>query len=357
MMVNLRTTLRNVLVLSVCAELVLRLLGSAYVQYHYRNLFRAVRRGKTVILCVGESSTAGLWVQVEDSYPKQLERLLNQRAHSEQFLSVAPPLLGQNTSQMAHRIEPYLKEWRPQLLILMAGVNNEWSLAESSAVKFLKNGSPVEALQLHAIVFFSNCRVCKVLRYVGKRFFTSHEAKGFDMPSYDPVYSEFPPRKDMYELARRHEAAFVEAWRYDMAQMIHAAQAYHVNVLLMTYPINPVYLSEKEFVHLAQEYHIPLVRNDQIFSTRMGLPTGKAEEYLFRDHWHPNEKGYYLIAQNALEAILRDHLIDDRLDESTSSNVANNCICLVKGIGRILLAVGVREDCREYDSAGRWCEV
>src|SRR5438128_2511049 len=111
-------------------ELVLRLSGALYVRWTYGGGADADPNAIT-ILCLGESSTVGLWVPREDSYPGQLEHALRDY-YGEQRIHVVVPLhLGQNTSQIADHLPEHLRIHRPRLVVLMTGYNNEWSLAES----------------------------------------------------------------------------------------------------------------------------------------------------------------------------------------------------------------------------------
>ncbi len=89
-----------------------------------------------------------------------------------------------------------------------------------------------------------------------------------------------------------------------------AAQQQHVNVLVMTYHF-PGFPPVEEFVNMANECHVPLVRNDVVFSALMQTPDVQLNDYVLHDHWHPNAKGYRIIAENALDGIIQHHLLGD----------------------------------------------
>jgi len=93
-------------------ELSLRLAGYVYLNRIYREQFLDLCHPTPediTIVCLGESSTAGLWVSYENSYPKQLERKLKAYYRGHSIKIVVPPHLGQNTSQIANRMEDYLR--------------------------------------------------------------------------------------------------------------------------------------------------------------------------------------------------------------------------------------------------------
>jgi len=297
----------------VLCELTLRVMGRWYLQRFYQQSSTEQLERRDVILCLGESSTAGLWCKFEDSYPKQLERLLNERFRTDRYLAVVPPHVGQNTSQMLNRMDEYLQLYRPRLVILMAGANNGWSLAENHVVKFFK-GSLLEEWQLRSEVWLYNFRTYKLLCYLGARLLSVTQR--FEPRQYlfemlgHPTLCPFPNHMAS-ERAARHKRAFVNAWHYDMKNMIQATQRCHTPVLMMTYPIPPNLIPVEEYVALAQESQIPITRNDLLFSSVMKEATFRSVEYFHRDKWHPKPRGYQLIAENAFVAIVQHGLLPD----------------------------------------------
>ena len=296
--------------LVVIVEIGLRLAGFLYLANFYRELDAVSRmQGSINIVCLGESTTAGLWVKFEDSYPKQLESALREFYRTNAINVIVPPHIGQNTSQMANRIHHYLERYRPRLLIVMAGANNEWSLAESNINMFLdKHTLGVSALKIRLIVLLDTLRTFKVLRhgYSALSAWVSHDyvAQNWGSVLGHPEYSRFPPDFSVWKFARDHPAPFVDLWRYDVRVIIRTAKANDVKVLLMTYPLNPAYLRQPtEWDRLASEEDVPLLRNDVIF--RELAQQGTLDQYLKQDHWHPNERGYRLVAANVFDFITR----------------------------------------------------
>jgi len=294
--------------LVVIIEISLRLVGFWYLANFYRELGAASRiQGSINIVCLGESTTAGLWVKFEDSYPKQLERVLREFYRTNAINVIVPPHIGQNTSQMANRIHHYLERFRPRLLIVMAGANNEWSLAESNIMMFLdKHTFGVFALKVRLIVLLDSLRTFKVLRhgYDVLAAWASRDdvARNWESVWAHPEYTRFPPDASVWKFARDHPAPFVDLWRHDVRAIIRTAKANDVKVLLMTYPLNPTYLRQPtEWDRLAREEDVPLLRNDVIF--RDLAQQGTLDQYLKEDHWHPNERGYRLVTGNVVDFI------------------------------------------------------
>ncbi|MFH1878349.1 MAG: hypothetical protein ABH883_06040, partial [Candidatus Omnitrophota bacterium] len=80
-------------------EIVLRIAGYFYLNRLYTGSFLSRFNNADTdinIVCLGESSTAGLWVSWKDSYPKQLQRKLRFFYHNDNIKVIVPPHVGQN---------------------------------------------------------------------------------------------------------------------------------------------------------------------------------------------------------------------------------------------------------------------
>jgi lysophospholipase L1-like esterase len=301
-----------VLLAAAAAEAALRAAGQLYLRHLYTTAFRATnpRPGDVNLLCLGESSTAGMGVDPADSYPGQLQARLREFYDEPRIRAIVPPHVGQNTSQMANRIRDYLELYQPRLVVVMAGFNNEWSLAESHVARHLE-GAPSETWRVRGLIFLDGFRLFKLLRYGYLRFLARERSDYIAENAHyvwgHPELVRFPPEAWIHEVARRQSPAFVRAWREDVESIVHASRGRGARVLLMTYHLNPSYLPSVEFTSLAEELRLPLVRNDQSFEA-LARP-GSPARYLLHDGWHPNRLGYELIARNAFERIRDEDLL------------------------------------------------
>lgn len=295
-----------VLLATVAAEAALRAAGQLYLRNLYTTAFRATapRPGDVNLLCLGESSTAGMGVEPADSYPGQLQTMLREFYDNPRIRAIVPPHVGQNTSQMANRIRDYLELYQPRLVLVMAGYNNEWSLAESHVARHLE-GTPAETWRVRALIFLDAFRLFKLLRYGYLRFLvrerSDYMAENTHYVWGHPELVRFPPAAWIHEIAKNHSVAFVRAWRDDVESMVRASHANGARVLLMTYHVNPSYLPSVEFTSLASELRLPLVRNDESFA--VAARQRGASRYLLDDGWHPNRLGYEIVARNAFGQI------------------------------------------------------
>lgn len=286
-------------------ELALRFVGYLYKSYKEFKYNRYLNFGhkEITILCFGESSTLGILVDKRDSYPKQLEKKLR-GFYNNNYISVRIPFhIGDNTSRMADKLKEYIEKYKPTLIILMTGINNNFSLVGSHVGKFLKNNDKAE-FRVKMIITLSNFRLFNVIHYLYLKFiakdWSNYTKKYKNFIFGEPEFGRWPPSELTWSFADSHQEAFVKLWRYDLSNMIHEAKKYNLRVLLMTYHFNG-YLSSEEFISLANKEEIPLVRNDESFNLLIKNKTIK--NYLLKDNWHPNKDGYAIIANNAFECI------------------------------------------------------
>jgi tetratricopeptide (TPR) repeat protein len=83
----------------------------------YRNRQSIKQRGVYRILCLGESTTAR-------QYPQQLEKVLNQSKAGVRFSVIDKGIPGTVTTVILSRVESFLDEYHPDLVVAMMGIND-----------------------------------------------------------------------------------------------------------------------------------------------------------------------------------------------------------------------------------------
>lgn len=96
----------------------LRTAGFVFISIQkYRNYCSIKNTGAYRIMCIGESTTAG-------EYPSFLERILNQNKFGIKFSVVDCGLPGIGTSHLLLNVEQNIKQYRPDMVIAMMGIND-----------------------------------------------------------------------------------------------------------------------------------------------------------------------------------------------------------------------------------------
>jgi tetratricopeptide (TPR) repeat protein len=86
-----------------------------------RNMKALEEKGAFRILCLGESTTA---FGGKDSYPSQLEEILNERKKDMAFTVINKGRIGTNTAAIAGDLEDTLAVYEPDMVITMMGIND-----------------------------------------------------------------------------------------------------------------------------------------------------------------------------------------------------------------------------------------
>ena len=106
----------------VILEIGLRIGGFVFFSaQEYKNRLAIRNKGAYRILCLGESTTA---MGGENSWPAQLEKILNKRNMGIKFSVINKGLPGGYTSDIVLNLEDNLNKYSPKMVITMMGIND-----------------------------------------------------------------------------------------------------------------------------------------------------------------------------------------------------------------------------------------
>ena len=211
----------------VMLEVILRLGGALYLFYQdYRNQASLKQAGLNQyrVLCLGESTTA---FGGEDSYPSQLEEILNQKIPSRKFSVINRGIPGADTFVILSELEYNINKYNPDMIITMIGVNDDSiSLPGNNLVSRIEG-------------FIRPLRVYKLLKLSAARLWSKDSFKDayFIEGLSNLEYRHYPEAERMFkkviELAPRKPLAYVslsqcyyEQGLYDKAwELIGKAEA------------------------------------------------------------------------------------------------------------------------------------
>jgi hypothetical protein len=144
-------------------ELFLRFLGFGYNLIHRPP---ADNGAEYRIYCVGESTTWGIGASdpVSKGYPRQLEKMLNEKYEGMKIQCFFDQTIGQNTSEILLKLPQHILKYRPQLIIFMVGANNWWNMDKSNVLLFSKTRSSQAFLKI--LIFLDEFRVWKLFKNV-----------------------------------------------------------------------------------------------------------------------------------------------------------------------------------------------
>ena len=116
----------GIIICILAIECALRIVGAIYA---HRSVTDQGTRNPSqyTILCVGDSVTFGLGAPRTQSYPAQLERLLNAKESKRTYTVINRGRPGQNTAQLLETLEGDIREVEPDIVTVLTGGSNLWN--------------------------------------------------------------------------------------------------------------------------------------------------------------------------------------------------------------------------------------
>ena len=204
--------------------------------------------------------------------------------------------IGQNTSEILRKLPLYIKKNQPNLIIFMVGTNNWWNLNRSNILLFNKNKT-ISEFTLKTLVFLDKFRTWKLIKWIAHSMGLKQERWNYWAPQECQDNSDLCYKKLKENYNTR---IFWQVGEYDLREMIKICKINNIKIIICNYPRTDIYFQRE----LAKKFSIPFVDNFGLFKS---LPN--AEEYL-SDKYHPNDRGYKLVAENIYNCILENKLIE-----------------------------------------------
>jgi len=214
-------------------EIVLRLGGFIYLGFQeQRNQIRFQEKDAYRILCLGESTTQ---LGGENSYPAQLEKILNKKELGIQFKVINKGLAGTTSPSIMLKLPDYLEKYQPDMVISMMGVNDGEVLFLDSKNLYQSKSS-----------FFLELRVFKLFRLL-----QLHLAQRLKEIQEKEVFQETRNKEIVFEL--------------DQSELVHSFD-----------PQNLIYLAEEleqvgEYERAEEAYREPFQKSHNPYDTLLEM--------------------------------------------------------------------------------------
>jgi lysophospholipase L1-like esterase len=258
--------------------------------------------GNLRVLCLGDSNTYGLYLEdrEKEAYPQQLEALWNARvaAPKLEVLNLGYP--GTNSSRLARDLPRLLEALRPDILILMVGVNDFWTvpfpLDEAQATR-----PKASFLARHSLVHR--------LFYLIRRGRLADQIEFVEDPQGDLARGARPKARlgdvefDM-SFVRAEPGLWGDAQglRQNLRLLVEQARAAGTDVYLMSYPAQRNFYipANQAIASVAFETQVPLIELAAAFQP--SCPTSDCPEMLYPDG-HPKASGYTIAAEEIIKRL------------------------------------------------------
>lgn len=230
--------------------------------------------GAVRLLALGDSNTYGLYLEPEQAYPAVLERIWAGQEVTRGIVAVNIGHPGNNSSQILRALPANLARYEPDVVTLMVGVNDFWTLPVDAG----ENGAawrPAGWLRRHSRVYKLAYMLLRQIRN------TSAASTRPEVTSADPA-------------VRRLE--------HNLRRIADTVGEHDARLVLITYPFGELQaFCNTRLRRLASERGLPLVDAAEAYANRCG--DRHCDELLFGDN-HPTAAGHEMIAL-ALYDVLR----------------------------------------------------
>ncbi len=160
---NILLVLAGIIFVLILAELSLRMAGKIYYASRIKNeALRPQDKDAIRILCLGDSYTFGMGADKGYSYPEQLERILNANNPQKNFIVYNAGVPGNTSSKLLSHLDENLERYRPHILIVMIGMNDNYCIEETNYFLFKDYG--LKSILYRIDYYFSQLRVYKLLK-------------------------------------------------------------------------------------------------------------------------------------------------------------------------------------------------
>jgi len=272
-------------------------LGAVYVRVSGREQRTTWRTDRPRVVCIGDSNTYGLLEARENAYPAVLERLWNAAtpARPVEVLNLGFP--GLNSSKMRQSFRDLMIALRPDLVIMLVGVNDIYTAPIPIA-----DEAGVTARAQYALWRLS--RVYRLLYMLVSRLRSGNgetEQKQIDIQHKlmdNPHHGEVRVGDSQFDLASTNFAdpAQLGNWSVALRENVHVmaadAAAVGARFVLLTYASHlSSYAQANDAIQSMDD--LPLIDVTPRFAAI--CPSGQCPD-LFRPSQHPNANGYRIMA-------------------------------------------------------------
>lgn len=264
------------------------------------------------IACIGESTVMGYGSEEGGDFPAQLQNLLTANFSNSKIKVYNLGVGGISAKRIYNNLGYIFNYYDPHLVILCAGNN----LLEMPYIFQKSRNEGINKI----IIFINNLKTVRLLRFFKvsiKKYFIGDRTPMFHVRhSFPKSYSRDIPAVIVYQHDNKLIEEQTKGWKYKVVELeskiwldkiIKKSMVRKFKFIICNYFYSWVndYLKDE-----ARKYNIYFVDNEKIYEEY--LRSGKEGEILSDDKWHPNAKGYGLMAENIYGTLMDNKLIGEQ---------------------------------------------
>lgn len=247
------------------------------------------------IICIGDSTTYGIGASNINkfSYPSQLQNILDKNIINNKFEVINLGSPGMNSSQVLNRFEKNIFDYKPDMVIMMVGINDPWNFEESNILKFY-NMTTIRGLYMRMELLLNQLKLYQFIKLV----YLSDKFNEISVPDFND--KTMNKAIDFYKGDPDRTKAFNMAIVNNIANLKQIAEDNNAKIIFMKY--HNIGWGRPELIihHTYTQLKVPVVDNELLFkkAKQLGL------NILGNDKWHPNDLGYSFIAKNIFNKLV-----------------------------------------------------
>lgn len=247
------------------------------------------------ILCLGDSSTYGIGASdiKRFSYPSWLQTVLDQNISYKKFEVLNLGVPGINSSQLLNRFKHNILNYKPDMVIVMVGINDPWNFEESNILEFY-NTTAVKQLYMKIELLLNKSKLFQFLKLV----FLTEKFNELEIPAFDS--KTLKKAVEFYGNDQAKAEAYRKAIISNITKLNQIADQNNVIIVFMKY--HNIGWGRPELIihHTYDQLRVPVVDNENLFKKAIQL---KMSVFGY-DKWHHSDLGYSLIAKNIFNKMI-----------------------------------------------------
>lgn len=245
------------------------------------------------ILFLGESTTLGHAVGQENSYPAQVERILQEKYPDKKIVSYNKGIGAIETTAILRNLDRNMIKYKPHLVILMAGINDRYQFVDNT-VK-IDNESIAGSESSRLKKWYSKSKIYRLIvslldfSKVDKNFLTEVGREDFNFRYIGGVDYRYHYKPDIS----------VSEVTFNLNAMVRTVNGYGSEIWFVGYLFpNSERIINPLLENVAEENNITYIGNypETDFKTWYG--------------WHPSEEGHKIIAEKIANTIIDKGIIN-----------------------------------------------
>ena len=290
--------------------------------YSLREPHELPHENAPAILCVGDSHTYGVALPSEESYPGQLQRMLDEKGHHVNVINDGVP--GQNTSELRRRLPDLLDEHSPEVVVILSGFNNRWNRSEVLWSDIEDGVAESGARGAAKSLWYRLATTLRTVR-LATYLWNEYRRRDDNSPIQKSWYEDREGRRHYHEWRPSDDDPDINSvmarTRRDLAAMVDMIRKAGAEPVFLTYagkPGSPMTLANHLIVTSARSRAVPVVDIDAVIRPLITGPDGgldkDAHDKLFlpgEHETHLGAEGYRIVAREILEELEETGMISD----------------------------------------------